>query len=242
MSSFSRAYLKAYNVIQILGWTAVYFLFIYVAVDHFLINPSPLSFGLHLARFTQIPLSAFQFLMILDVINAISGLVHASPLTCAIQIASRLLVVVALLVEPAVWTESIGLALIHAAWCPAEVLRYVYYVKKSSRDAEVPRWLTWLRYSAFVVLYPTGITGELFILRKAQVIAQSKNILWVVYAIWAVFVIYVPGSIYLFAHMFQQRGKSLNKNKSSEKKEQKNEGEAASGKNTKGKKGKKKSD
>ena len=64
-----------------------------------------------------------------------------------------------------------------AAWSAAEVPRYTFLLWKLVTDREegkvrqpgisdaassaVPYWLTWLRYSMFIVLYPLGFGGEL---------------------------------------------------------------------------------
>lgn len=45
------------------------------------------------------------------------------------------------------------------SWIAVEVPRYLFYAFQLF-DA-VPAPLKWYRYSAFYILYPTGITGEL---------------------------------------------------------------------------------
>jgi very-long-chain (3R)-3-hydroxyacyl-CoA dehydratase len=50
------------------------------------------------------------------------------------------------------------------AWAAADVVRYAWY----AAGGAAPHWLTWLRYSAFVPLYPLGIfAGEMPIIRAA---------------------------------------------------------------------------
>ena len=50
------------------------------------------------------------------------------------------------------------------AWTVAELVRYPHYIASqlvalTGRSA-TPRWLEWLRYSAFIPLYPIGLIGE----------------------------------------------------------------------------------
>ncbi|RYG55264.1 hypothetical protein EON66_05695 [archaeon] len=49
-------------------------------------------------------------------------------------------------------------ALMAISWSLVEVPRYVFYLWKLVSNS-VPYWLLWVRYSLFIVLYPTGITG-----------------------------------------------------------------------------------
>ncbi|KAH7636669.1 protein tyrosine phosphatase-like protein [Dermatophagoides farinae] len=55
---------------------------------------------------------------------------------------------------------SIGVPMLLIAWCIAECTRYAYYAL-NIYDA-VPYICTWLRYTLFIVLYPIGVSGELF--------------------------------------------------------------------------------
>ena len=49
------------------------------------------------------------------------------------------------------------------AWSAADVARYAWYAAALARPSTPPpAWLTWLRYSAFIPLYPAGIfAGEM---------------------------------------------------------------------------------
>lgn len=50
------------------------------------------------------------------------------------------------------------------AWSIADIIRYAWY----AAGPRAPHWLTWLRYSAFIPLYPIGIfAGEMPIIRAA---------------------------------------------------------------------------
>lgn len=46
------------------------------------------------------------------------------------------------------------------AWSLAEVIRFSYYLMKTNAT------LKWLRYTAFVVLYPFGIVGEIRLVER----------------------------------------------------------------------------
>lgn len=44
------------------------------------------------------------------------------------------------------------------SWSFAEIIRYVFYALNSLKYEL--RWLIWLRYTAFYILYPTGAGSE----------------------------------------------------------------------------------
>lgn len=112
------------------------------------------------------PLLSFtQSLAILEVIHSAVGIVRASPLTTAMQVASRLLVVwgvVGAFPEIVVRNQLYGVRThyfagtawgphaylgILLAWGVTECIRYGFFVwKEGLGNGRVPKWLTWLRY------------------------------------------------------------------------------------------------
>lgn len=63
-----------------------------------------------------------------------------------------------------------GAGVMVIAWSLAEIPRYIFYIfALLSGDATkgTPYPLFWIRYSAFMILYPSGITGELTVLYSA---------------------------------------------------------------------------
>lgn len=77
------------------------------------------------------------------------------------------------------------------AWSLTEVMRYTYFALKQI-DA-VPGWLHWLRYSAFLVLYPMGISSEVAMTLQALFGPASSLAEWYPYALGAVLLSYIPG-------------------------------------------------
>lgn len=47
------------------------------------------------------------------------------------------------------------------SWSITEVVRYGYFAIHTLVPSAVPYVLTWLRYSLFLVLYPTGVASEI---------------------------------------------------------------------------------
>lgn len=55
--------------------------------------------------------------------------------------------------------ESYYVAAMLTAWSLSEVIRYPWYAANTVQSC--PFWLTWLRYTAFIPLYPIGVVGEM---------------------------------------------------------------------------------
>ncbi|VDD75447.1 unnamed protein product [Mesocestoides corti] len=102
-------------------------------------------------------LRIFQTLAILEVFHALLRLVRSTPFTTAIQIASRIFVLwgVLYLYPEHAYVNKMMLV----SWCFADATRYLYYFVNIF--IETPGLLTFLRYNLFLVLYPTGIMGEI---------------------------------------------------------------------------------
>lgn len=123
----------------------------------------------------QLPLAIFQTLQLIEVVHCIVGLVPSNPIITFEQIISRILVVWGVALPFASSRDSLGIFLITGSWSLAEITRYLYYALNILNV--VPYLLTWCRYSFFLVLYPSGVTGELLtIYASLNEIAKNPNI------------------------------------------------------------------
>lgn len=208
MKPGQKYYLLAYNGIAFLAW---------------------LSYGIcYLAKNDlAIPLLIIaQGLAILEVLHAATGLVRSPIGSTAAQVASRLLVVVLLLLfisdEEQYW-HYIGLMVVTVAWTITELVRYsFYFLGLLGRE---PRWLLWMRYTFFIILYPLGVTGEWLIILSPLIAygftATSPESFWhtgatfqMPHLYYSIFVGFLALSyIYyfpvLYRYMWHQRRKKL---------------------------------
>ena len=80
---------------------------------------------------------------------------------CSDQVSSRLMFVWG---YTRYWPEcqaDWSLILMTISWSIAEIPRYLYYtVAQIMPTSDIPYPLFWIRYSLFIVLYPSGISGE----------------------------------------------------------------------------------
>ena len=215
-ASPAQNYLVAYNAICLVLWSII-------ALRAFFLIPTLFA----LEKTHQLLDALFsllkwtQTIALLEIAHAIVGLVRASPLTTAMQVASRILVVwVVLGMFPQIvsTTNSFGRSVagstlgpiafsgILVAWGTTEVIRYGFFVWKAAISERVPASLTWLRYNTFFVLYPIGISSECMLMYLAldPAAKHGRGIDWL---LKIVLLIYVPGSYILYTHMMAQRRK-----------------------------------
>jgi very-long-chain (3R)-3-hydroxyacyl-CoA dehydratase len=206
-SLFTRQkYLLAYNGVSLLLWGII-------ALRAVFLIPILLAHGklFGLLEALQPLLTFTQTLAVLEIAHSILGLVRASPMTTAMQVASRLTLVwgvVGAYPQIIATINTFGRAAagenggptaffgILVAWSVTECIRYGFFVWKEGIDTKVPPWLTWLRYNTFFVLYPLGISSECWLIYLALTPA-ARYAPWYNTVLKAVLLIYVPGTLLL---------------------------------------------
>ena len=176
-STLTQNYLRAYNTISLLLWSAITLRAVFLIPTLFVLGkPHQLLDALFsFLKWTQT-------IALLEILHALVGLVRASPLTTMMQVASRMLVVWVVLdifpqtvattnnfgrSVPGSTTGPVAFAGILMAWGTTEVIRYGFFVWKAAISDTVPAGLTWLRYNTFFVLYPIGISSECMLMYLA---------------------------------------------------------------------------
>ena len=162
-----------------------------------------------------------------------TGIVPAPFFTTAMQVASRLVLMWGISLPFPALNGSAWYSSMLTAWSTTEVIRYTYFALKQF-DA-VPGALHWLRYSAFLVLYPIGISSEVAMILQAllgpapalhssypfvlmaillayvpgefQTVGSKRGRSWDVSVNQSVF--FCLGSVVLYTHMLKQRSKYL---------------------------------
>lgn len=150
----AKAYLLLYNVAQSIGWAVALVQSVLAIVRD----------GSHLNIYAAArpAVRLCQGVAALEILHAATGLVRGSPVAALMQWAGRsncLFAVVHCI--PELW-QSPAVASLFIAWSIAEVVRYPWYA--ASLAGGSPAWLTWARYSAFLVLYPVGVVSEMWLL------------------------------------------------------------------------------
>lgn len=191
-----KRYLISYNLILLLGWT----LFFAWQITHaFVID-----------RFSMTVLNICQAAALLEILHAKQGWVKSPVFTTALQISSRVFVLFWLNVIPEAHQIKIagisGITVVSVAWSITEIVRYSYYAA-SLLNTEI-KWLTFLRYTLFIVLYPLGVFGESLILFSVLK-WNSYDVSVVNFVVVIVMLSYLPFFPKLYLYMWQQRKKKL---------------------------------
>nr|CCC94116.1 putative protein tyrosine phosphatase [Trypanosoma congolense IL3000] len=209
----SKAYLLAYNGTLLAGWATI----LAKIAQHFSNGGAVTEVYPVIARLLVI----FQSAAVMEVLHALLGLVRSPVGTTLLQLLSRLLVLYGTLeIGPTAARKSAFATQMVVAWCLAETIRYAYYV--STLSGLRSKMITWLRYSAFTVLYPMGITGEIACFICAlPYIKENKSwsvelpnrfnfaFSWYYTALLMLGLAYPAGSYIMYTYMLQQRKKAL---------------------------------
>lgn len=191
-------YLKTYNLFLYIGWSLF---LLYSIVTGF--QPDVIWLGL---------LNVCQLAAILEIIHAQLNWVKSPVFTTAIQVFSRVFVLVLINLLPfdaqIVFLGITGLTLISLAWGMTEIVRYGHYyftLKKTPSSL-----LQSLRYTLFIGLYPLGVVGEAMIifsyLKYHDFAINLPNV--VIVGIFLGYFYFFPQ---MYRYMWVQRGKKLRK-------------------------------
>ncbi|KAK4157084.1 hypothetical protein C8A00DRAFT_40451 [Chaetomidium leptoderma] len=209
-SGVKKAYLILYNAVSAIAWATI--LGRVVVVFWW---KSPFFVPLVVDNFARIT----QTCAVIEILHALTGVVPAPVFTTLMQVASRLFLMWAVCWPFPQNNTSVFYSSMLLAWSLTEVIRYSYFALK--QVDEVPGSLHWLRYSAFLVLYPIGISSEVAMTLQALFYGPASSLTpWYPYALVMVLLSYIPGSVILYSHMLKQRRKYLGAGKTAEKKTQ----------------------
>ncbi|KAL1868523.1 hypothetical protein Daus18300_005957 [Diaporthe australafricana] len=203
MSAPKRAYLVAYNGISALLWSVVLGRTLSVLAAHGLETGPALVFPA-VGEWTKWT----QTLAALEIVHSVLGVVRAPLLTTLMQVSSRFALVWGAVHAYPLIAASPAYSSMLLAWSATEVVRYLFFALSLGGGYE-PALLQWLRYSGFFVLYPVGISSELWELLLAARSAHAEGNTPAVAVAAIVMATYLPGAPKLYTHMMRQRRKVL---------------------------------
>lgn len=193
----ARKYLSLYNAISAALWAAV---LVRLAIVLPLVGFDYTSQGVAPL------LIRVQSLAALEIVHAVIGVVRSNPLTVAMQVASRLFLVWGVIYPFPGAAASPAFSVMVVAWCLAELIRYPFYWSQLYRIT--PHWLSYLRYTAFYILYPVGVGAEMYLTYRAIPLASYYHPTYAM-VMKIVLIIYLPAFYKLYTHMIHLRAKVL---------------------------------
>lgn len=193
-----QKYLLVYNLLLAIGWT-VFFV-------------REISGGFQMDVTSLLLLNICQGAAALEIVHAALKWVSSPVFTTFIQVFSRIFVLVwiNILISDSDSLIKIlgvnGVILVTIAWSITEIVRYsLYFFTLLQKEIS---WLTYLRYTLFIVLYPLGVTGEWLILLSILKLSAwgftPVNIF-----IGIILLTYLPFFPKLYLYMWQQRKKKI---------------------------------
>ncbi|KAF0698799.1 Aste57867_10588 [Aphanomyces stellatus] len=209
-------YLVAFNVASCIGWT-----YILMETCRTLYKEENVTLAsAKLWAHVEISLKIVQTLAILEVLHAMVGLVRSPVTSTAMQVSSRLFNVWVILVLCPDARYHWGFIMTMLTWSVTEVPRYAFYAL-SLLDA-VPDWLFFLRYHTYIVLYPSGLIGEMSCILKAlpflstgvysiQLPNEHNLALSLYVVVLIILATMVAGMPVMYSHMNTQRKKAYAK-------------------------------
>lgn len=195
-----QKWLVAYNSISASLWSIVLFNTLFLGA----LLGQPFLFDK-----TALITTAIQSLAVIEIYNAAVGNVRSPLFTTATQVFSRLLIVwgICQLLPNSPANLHWCYITLCLSWSVTEIIRYSYYA--SNLGGSVPLWLTWLRYTTFYVLYPTGVASEISMIYLSLDEAASVVGPWLKWVFVAIICTYPPGFYMLYTYMIRQRKKVL---------------------------------
>lgn len=220
-------YLIFYNVVLTVGWFLILCVTLQTAASWKSKEDALKSKNLYINVETL--LLIFQSAALLEVAHAAVRLVRSNPMLTLVQVLSRLLVVWIVFFWIKAPRESVGVIMVCICWSIAEITRYAYYALNLL--GMVPYFMTWIRYSFFIVLYPVGVSGELICIWNAVQFLQPLAVrthfsyfmpnalnfsfdcrIFLILSMLS----YIPVFPHLYMHMLTQRKKLLGGKKKTE--------------------------
>ncbi|XP_052764061.1 very-long-chain (3R)-3-hydroxyacyl-CoA dehydratase 2-like [Mya arenaria] len=205
------AYLIAYNVAQVMGWSAI----MLALVSHVAMERDFKGVYEKVAPLLNI----FQTAAVLEIVHCAVGIVRSNVMLTAFQVFSRVFLTWGIVYSVPESQDVLGVTMFVFAWTLTEMIRYSFYM--FSLIGEVPFVIQWCRYTFFIVLYPIGVTGELLSVWASLPYVQETGLYSLPmpnklnfafrydYYLKFFMLMYIPVFPQLYMHMLAQRQKVI---------------------------------
>ncbi len=152
-----------------------------------------------------------QTAAVLEILHALFRFVRSPVVPTTLQVGSRVIILWGFTRISTVAQGDFSLFLMIASWSAVEIVRYnFYFVQLVFGKKRMPYVLFWMRYSAFMLLYPSGISGEIL-----QILSARKNDIpetsFHFRFSTLLLVLYVPLSPFMIMNMWGNRKRAFKK-------------------------------
>jgi very-long-chain (3R)-3-hydroxyacyl-CoA dehydratase len=166
-------------------------------------------------------LKLIQMLQYLDIVFGVLGVTKTNALLSFLQISGRNFAVFCIF-QHNLDARFASIAIV--PWSLAELIRYPYYMfADTGVSSTLESVFKWLRLTAFIVLYPVGVTGECLTLWESLDILVKKrpysldlpnqyNFAFdIVYAYYSFFVVVPLGMLFIYSSLLKARRRAYGK-------------------------------
>ncbi|XP_057782801.1 uncharacterized protein LOC131000754 isoform X2 [Salvia miltiorrhiza] len=157
-----------------------------------------------------------QCLAFLEVIHGAVGIVPSGVVLPLMQWGGRTHFLLAIVRQIPEVQELPSVFITFVAWSVSEVIRYSHYALYCIGSS--PKWITLIRYNAFIILYPIGVfSGEMWLMYQALPFIKKEKLYadslpFSYYNFMVVFLFCYPFLwLKLYLHLFKQRRSKLGK-------------------------------
>ncbi|XP_074295116.1 uncharacterized protein LOC141622982 [Silene latifolia] len=208
MRGLSNLYLFIYNSAQAIGWAVAFYRIIvgFLATKSF--NGAYASSGDLVCLLQKV---AF-----LEVIHGALGIVPSGVLLPLLQWGGKSHYLLAIIRNINEVQESPSIFTTFFGWCIGEFVRYSYYSLYCIGNC--PCWSTFIRYTAFIPIYPSGLAGEMWLMYCALPYIKNKDLYGDLFSalpftystvVQAILVCYPFLWLKLYMHLLKQRESKL---------------------------------
>ncbi|XP_014486132.1 PREDICTED: very-long-chain (3R)-3-hydroxyacyl-CoA dehydratase 3 isoform X2 [Dinoponera quadriceps] len=211
---YAKAYLIIYNLFQFVG-----FIYVLAVMGIRYSRDGPDSIKDTYAAVGN-PFKFIQLLQFLEVMHPLFGYTKNSLLVSFLQVGGRAFVLFCMIdAEPRMQTKNIVFYLF-LLWSTIEVVRYPYYITQLL-NIKIS-FLTWLRYTIWIPLYPTGFFCEgIVILRNIPYFEETQRFTVSLPNIYNftfhfpsflriyLLLLFIPGLYTMMSYMIRSRSKKL---------------------------------
>lgn len=194
-----KPYLFVYNLASAAGWAYVLFL----AIVALIAGKAPFPFY----ETVKFPLQLVQTAALLELFHSLFGIVRSPFLPTFLQVGSRVGILWVFVNAFYSQLPHFSIYLIVISWALVEVPRYLFYAINIFVD-KVPFPIFFLRYNLFLILYPTGITGEFLFLLQTLLFANRIHFVPLFYIALFSILLYPPFAPFMYFHMIKQRNRA----------------------------------
>ena len=136
-----------------------------------------------------------QALFAVEIFNIFVGASRSTYLPTIVQLASRNFIIWVVVYLHGL--HGLLLTVMLVCWNISDFIRYVFYLFRANLFKK-------LRYNAFIVLYPVGISLEIYLTNRVYLMYKGVRS----WFFGAIMLLYLPLFPYLYYHMIKQRKRS----------------------------------